>query len=153
MKILLLSPNQIERYNWGHQLFRNEIGRQHDVLYYGEGYPNYDEKLEASQLIDRYKPDILLTYCWKYARYKGIGGIKNIPKVHISMDYVDKYIKGQNEFFADHKYDLVFGSSTRTVDSLKENKVCNRIRYLPVSVDTNIYKKIDLPKVNDVLAV
>lgn len=151
MKILLLSPNQIGRYNWGHQLFRNEIGRQHDVLYYGEGYPNYDENLEVPQIVNKYKPDILLTYCWKYARYRGIGRVKNIPKVHISMDYVGKYLKSQNKFFADHKYDLVFGSATRTVSALKDNKVCERIRILPFSVDTNIYKKIDLPKINDVL--
>lgn len=45
MKILLLSPNQIYRYNWGHQLFRNEIGKHHEVIYYGEGYLNYNKNL------------------------------------------------------------------------------------------------------------
>jgi len=152
MKILLLSPNQIERYNWGHQLFRNEIGRQHDVVYYGEGYPGYDERVKATHLVNKYKPDILLTYCWKYAQYRGIGEVKDIPKVHISLDYIDKYLKRQNRFFAGHKYDLIFGFTTRAVNLLKENEVCKKIRFLPFSVDTNIYKKLDLPKTNDVLA-
>jgi hypothetical protein len=114
MKILLLSPNQISKYNWGHQLFRNEIIRQNDVITVGEGYRRNDPTLSVNQIIDKYYgssfPDFILTYGWRYTKpYIGLGDCK-VPKVHISVDYFDKQgdfngtMKGQNEFF--HLYSI-----------------------------------------------
>ena len=162
MKILLLSPNQIKRYNWGHQLFRNEIGRQHDVLYYGDGYPNYNPKLNVQEIIKKHyktKPDIILTYGFKYTlAFRGLGDIKNIPKVHISVDYFGKKgkFKGtllkQNEFFKRNKPDLVFGVVSEVVDNLRNNNISDKIFLLPFCVNTNIYKVCNNNKSIDVLA-
>jgi glycosyltransferase involved in cell wall biosynthesis len=157
MKILLLSPNQIGRYNWGHQLFRNEIGRQHDVVYYGRGYSGFNEKLSAKQIIKKkYKnsnPDLIITYGWRYSKeFNGLGLI-NIPKVHITVDYGRPAgIPKQNKFFKENKYDLVFGITSNAIRLLEENKVCDKIRMLPFSVDTNIYKKNKLKKEDIILA-
>lgn len=159
MKILVMGPNQINRYNWGHQLFKNEIGRQHDVIYYGRWHSgdkkhiNSNANLSVLKLVDKYNPDILLTYSYCKS-IKGLSSIrnKNVLKVHISIDYVPPYIKVQNKFFAIQKCDLVFGATTRAVNLLKKNKVCEKVHFLPFSADTNIYKKLNLPKINDVLA-
>jgi len=156
MKILLLSPNQIHRYNWGHQLFRNEIGRQHDVLYYGEIFPKFNKNLNVKQIMKqmKFKPDIIMTYGWRYSKnFEGLGEIKNIPKVHITVDYGrPKGIPPQNEFFKKNKYDLNFAISKNAYRLLLKNKVCDKTEILPFSVDTNIYKCLNLKKEDIVLA-
>ena len=159
MKILLLSPNQIKRYNWGHQLFRNALSKQHNVIYYGEGYKGYNSKITVPDLEKMYQPDIILTYGFKYTRpFKGLGKIRNTPKVHIAVDYFPN--KGrfkatlleQNKFFARNKPDLVFGVVGQVVRNLRKYKICNKIFLLPFSVNTDIYKRKNLPKTVDVLA-
>jgi spore maturation protein CgeB len=157
MKILLLSPNQEGRYNWGHQLFRNEIGRQHEVIYYGRGYRDFEPNLSVEQIIKkRYKnsqPDILMTYGRRYTLpFKGIGEVKNIIKINVAMDYMrPDAMKNQNEMFKEHKYDLLFGTTMIAVNSLKENNACERVYFLPFSVNINIYKNLNLRKTHDVL--
>lgn len=145
MSILLLSPNQLHRYNWGHQLFRNEIGRQTPTFYWGEGYPDYDENLTVKEVISNYcpyPPDVIMTYGWRYSQsFKGLGDINNIPKVHITVDYGrPEGIPRQNKFFSDNNYDLVFAITQNAKRLLFENKVCDKIELLPFSVDTNVYK-------------
>jgi len=157
LKVLILSPDQLHRYNWGHALFRREIGCQHDVVYYGDGYPKYNPNLTVLQIIHKVykkdKPDYILTYGWRYSvPFKGMGEIKDIPKVHINVDYVEPFIHKQNIFFAENKYDLIFAVTQRAVDAHIKNNVCDKIRFLPFSVDTKIYKNLNLKKENKVLA-
>lgn len=145
MKILLLSPNQISRYNWGHQLFRNEIGRQTDVFYWGNGYPDFNKDLTVSQVITKFcpwVPDVILTYGWRYSvGFEGLDNIKKIKKVHITVDYGRPVgIPRQNKFFKKNNYDLVFAITQNAHRLLTKNKVCDIIEILPFSVDINIYK-------------
>ncbi len=158
MKILILNPNQIKRYNWGHQLFRNEIGRQCDyALFYGSGFPNFDPKLTVPQIIKKYcveKPNVIMTYGWRYSKdFEGLGDINDIAKVNITVDYVRPHgFPKQNKMFKKNKYDLVFAITQRALTLQKENNVCDKIRLLPFSVDTTIYKNLNLPTENFVLA-
>lgn len=156
MRILLLSPNQQHRYNWGHQLLRNEIGKQNDVKYYGEGYPGYNKNFSVKKIINKTKwtPDVILTYGWRYTLpFKGLGDI-SIPKVHIAVDYAaPKIIKQYNSMFKEHKYDLMFAITLAARDRMNKNKVINNeIQILPFAVDTNLYKPLNLPKKNQILA-
>lgn len=163
MKILLLSPNQSTKYNRGHQLFRNEIGRQNEVIYYGSGYPNYNTKLSVKEIIKQCygtnKPDIILTYGYRYTKpFKGLGNITDIPKVHIAVDYFGQSgkFKGtmteQNIAFRQNKPDLTFGVVGQVVRNLQKNNICDKIFLLPFSVDTNIYKPSNITKTIDVMA-
>jgi spore maturation protein CgeB len=48
---------------------------------------------------------------------------------------------------------IVFGVVGKVVRNLKENNICNKVFLLPFSVDTNIYKDLNIKdKPNDVLA-
>ena len=167
MRILLLNPNTIQRANWGHQLFRNEIGQQHDVTYYGKGCKYFQctdlkakigkkNLLHVCKIIDTYcdeKPDILLTYdSYSNVNNPGMRGLTDIIKININVDY-ETNIDIQNEFFKKHRYDLIFAVVQSTLDIMKKHNVCKRLYFLPFSVDTNIYKKLDLPKEYDVCAV
>ncbi len=160
MKILLLSPNQINKYNWSHQLFRNEIGRQHDVVYYGEGFPKYIPEKPIPEIIKEIgNIDLILTYGLRYTEpFIGIGDVTNIPKVHISVDYFPDSTGGRydrnHKLFNRDKYSLYFGVVSHITRNLENNGVCNKAYLLPFSVDTNIYRRKDvIIKRYDVFAV
>lgn len=158
MRILLLSPNQIKRYNWTHSLFRLEIGRHHNTVYYGDGYPNYVHGKSIPQVVKESGPfDLLLTYGLKYTEpFENIGDV-NIPKVHIVVDYFNGAGSGTYErnhkLFNRDKYNLYFCVVSHEVRNLVKNGVCSKAFLLPFSIDTNIYKNLNLKKDIDVFAV
>lgn len=163
MHILLLNPNLIYRHNWGHQLFKNEFGKHHDVVYYGERFPNFDPNLSVPQILEKIgKPfDLILTYEIKWSRFfKGLDEITDIPKAHIQVDYAkatkqwsgfarhentDKYLKY-------NKPDLIFVVNNRNVEDMKRNLNIDRVFLLPFSVDVNLYKDLHLKRDIDVMA-
>lgn len=156
MKILLLAWNRRHRYNWGHELFREEIARQHEVIFYGYGYNcNYDPKLDVFDILSIYgEPDIILVhYEYRNRRgpYKKLGAVTNIPKVHVAGDYFDRNRHKYNIAFKNQKYDLVFASDKNWVGEMEKNKVADKIHVLPFCVDINIYKKLNIPKTIDVM--
>ena len=160
MKILLLSPNQINRYNWGHQLFRNEISKHEDVFYYGEGYSNFNKKLTSPEIISKYGPfDLLLTYGLRYTLpFEKIEEVK-IPKCHIIIDLFPPHPGGYKggmytkfkPFFEKNKYDLFFYRQRCQSDYLKEIGSSVPSAWLPFSVDIDKYRNLNLPKKYDVI--
>jgi len=163
MKILLLNPNYIKRHNWGHQLFKNELGKHHDVTYYGPGFPGFKKKLNTPQILKRLnKPfDLILTYEVKYSNFvRRLGEITDIPKAHIQIDY-SKATKQWNgaarketveSALREHKPDIFFVTSTSNQKEFKKSLKTDKVFLLPFSVDTNIYKNKKLKKKYDVMA-
>lgn len=156
MKILLLGWKRRHRYNWGHELFREEIARQHDVTFYGEGYNcDYDPKLDVFDILSIYgEPDIILVH-YEHRNNRGpyekLGAVTNIPKVHIAGDYFERNRLRYDESFRSQKYDLVFAFTRHWMNEMKKNKVANKIHVLPFCVDINIYQKLNIPKTIDVM--
>jgi len=158
MRILVLSPNQIEKYNWTHQLFRNEISKHYDVVYYGEGFPNYIPEKPIPELLKELDNiDLIMTYGMRYTLpFIGLGEISHIPKAHIAVDYFPNATGGTYEanhkLFERDKYNIYFGVVSDIVKNLEKNNVCKKAFLLPFSIDTNIYKKLDIPKKYDIFA-
>lgn len=157
MKILILSPNQIGRRNWTHALFRLEFCRHHDVTYYGEGYPTYIPGKPIPEVIKDTNYDLILTYGLRYTEpFYGIGDVTDIPKAHIAVDYFPDSTGGtwqrNHKLFERDKYDIYFGVVGRIVNDMKNNGYSN-VHLLPFSIDTNVYRKIDLPKDIHIFAV
>lgn len=164
MKILLLNPNYISRPNWGHQLFKNEFAKHHDVTYYGLGYPGYNKTLNVKGILKRLKKkfDIIFTYESKYSKcFKGLRQVTDIPKVLFQIDYainlpnfkqhantknIDRLIKESNP-------DLIFCSAQSNVDALKESLGLEKVFMLPFSVDIQKYKNTNLERTIDAMAV
>jgi len=164
MKILLLNPNYIRRHNWGHQLFKNEFGRQHEVTYFGKGYKGFKPSLTVPQILKRLKIkfDLILTYESKYSRhFHGLGDITDIPKALIQIDYalgIDNYkgfakIENINKLINMNKPDLMFATSTSNVAAMKTTFDTDRAFILPFSVDINTYKNMNLKRTIDAMAV
>lgn len=170
MKILCLAPNRIGKRNWGHQLFRNEFGKQHDVTYYGRGFPGWNPSLRnAKDIINNRcknnKPDIILTYCSSCQEYTGIKQVKDVIKVHFLLDYMEPIrpehkvfknnITTHNTRIINHGYDFVFTFTNMALQTLKKSKIIDpkMATVFPFSVDINHYKDLKLDKINDVMAV
>lgn len=157
MNILFLNPNQIRAHNWGHQLFKNEFAKHHNVVYYGKGFPNFNPKLTVPQLIERTKIpfDIILTYQIKYCKdFKGLGKIKDVSKVHIQIDFKSKKRRAMRmKLFGRNKYDLIFAATTSHLEDLKKALKIDKVYLLPFSVDIDKYKNLGLERDIDVIAV
>jgi hypothetical protein len=167
MKILYLYPNKIKKRNWGYQLFRNEIARQHDVTFYGKHYTTFDPLCtNVVNILERFKtkPDIIMTFGNDSRNlYRKIGNVTDILKVHFLGDYNDvintqskaysNNIERQNVYLKNSKFDVIFTLSYRALELLRKNKMCDITECLPFSVDTNVYKDFNLKKINDVMAV
>ena len=158
MRILMLSPNQIHRRNWTHQLFRNEFSRHHKVTYYGDGFPDYNPNMPVPEIVSKYGGfDLILTYGLRYTEpFVGIGSVTNIPKAHIAVDYFPDATGGtwerNHRMFERDKYDIYFGVVGKIVRDMKTNGYSN-VHLLPFSIDTNIYKKYDVKKDIHIFAV
>jgi glycosyltransferase involved in cell wall biosynthesis len=60
MKILILAPNYIDRTNWCHQLWRNEIARQHDVVFHGQGH-DLNSQRDVRKIVEAHGPFDVIT--------------------------------------------------------------------------------------------
>ena len=161
MKILIISFNQIDKYNWGHELFRREIARQHDVIFFGPGHSPKKVKLHdylksLNTTIDEF--DFVFTYGLKYT--KKIPDIYDIPdhifKVHYVIDYFlpKGEFKGraldQHEFLNSYKPDIVFSVYYDSIKPLKKNIICENIYCLPFSACSLTYRNFYCKKINKV---
>jgi glycosyltransferase involved in cell wall biosynthesis len=166
MRVFILSPNQIERFNWGWQLFRDEIGRQAEAVYYGEGYPNHDS-LYLPEVLSNYDPfDIMFVGDAKYVKqYEGYKEVK-IPKVFIMGDYYnyhpsDKayYFERTNMFIIRAGIDVIGYKTPQAYALLKTAQrsglLPEDLKTIPLdySVDTNIYKDYGFERTIDVAAI
>jgi len=167
MKILYLYPNKIGKRNWGYQLFRNEIARQHDVTFYGKHHLNFDPLcVDVCDILKGVNPppDMIMTFGNDSRNlYRKIGNVTDILKVHFLGDYNDAInpqikayknnIENQNVYLRNSKFDVIFTLSYKALELLRKNDICDITDCLPFSVDTNIYKDSNLKKTNDVMAV
>jgi len=162
MKILIISFDQYDKYNWGHQLFRNEIAKQHDVVFYGPGYTpdtTHLVKYLRKNKLSFNDFDFVFTHGLKYT--KKISDISEIPpslmKVHYVVDFFEPKgdFKGrdlaQYEFLNSYKPDVVFSVYHNSIKPLRQNIQCQNIFVLPFSVCTKHYKKINCKKKDQVV--
>lgn len=110
MKILFLGNRRKHRgsgpgYNGDMNItfMKEELARQHDVLFWGWGY-QYNWKLDTTiyDIFDLYgKPDVIITLCVTDFNLMGLQHVKDILKVHIVGDY---YPGMSNKEKARHDY-------------------------------------------------
>jgi hypothetical protein len=162
VKILILSPNQLKKFNWTHQLLRDKFSERHDVVYYGEGFPGYIPEKPIDELVKKdYKNnfDVIVTHSVKFAeQFLGLENINNILKVHIIVDYFPHSSSGtfdrNHKLFERDKYHLYLAPYMHEVRNLKENGYQNS-RFFPHSIDPNFYSndKSGCDKIYDLFSV
>lgn len=158
MKILLLAWNRQKRYNWGHELFRRELAKYHDVLFYGSGYYcNYDSNITINKILKLYgRPHIIFIHvehrekCFPTGLADALGNITDIFKVHYCGDYDKKTWPKYNDHLRRAKYDLLFVSDSQVTVDLKRHGIGGIHCLFPYSVDTSIFYNRHLEKVYDI---
>ena len=157
MKVLIIGNDEHDRHNWGHQLFKDEIGRQCEATYYGAGYPGF-----AGKKADLYKVlgdcteyDVIITYIMKRL-INWVRGLEkiHIPKVHIVVDYVPlkDWDKMHDAVFDKNKHALIFARTGFELRHLRKRRK-EPAEYLPYSVDTNTYTEGKRQRVIDISAI
>ena len=149
MRILILAPDQHTKYNFGHQLFRDEIARQHEVDSFGhwpKKNPPHDTHI-PNLIKDRKPYDAILVEGPKYAGH--LTGIAEIPAVRFSLfnDYVPPYIEMYDKFMEKNKLNVVFANclySLRHIRKMQRRGTISKgvdAHWLPFSVDINYFQK------------
>jgi len=159
MKILLLAWNRLGRKkkgNWNHELFRRELARQHDVIFFGVGYDGYDRNLTVLDVLEKHPDvDVVLTH-YEYrdgGLAPGLKDVKNILKVHImGGDYYEPTFRGYDAHFHKVNYDIIFPRYSLQTRTLKERNIGGKHYLLPFSVDISKHYKQEIEKTIDVTA-
>jgi len=146
MKILFLGPNQLHRYNSGHQRFRNEIANHHKVTYVGPGWGDWPKdkpgQVDVPNLVEMSKADIVMTYSLKYTTPM-VEGLEHvtIPKVHFLDDFVPAvgnyqgYIPQYTKWLREVPQDILFCRTERVRKLVLLAKLAPKAFLLPFSVD------------------
>lgn len=141
MHILFLSPMQRHRWNWGHQLFRDEMSRHAEVTY----FPS-DKDISVLSILKKVpKPDIIATYAYKYTLpYMDLGKV-NIPKVNFVCDYTPDtpgfhgFEKRYDQLILRDKYDFLFPVTYRVEEILRKKYPKTFVKCIPFGFDSHKY--------------
>lgn len=156
LRILILAPNYIKRPNWGHQLWRNAIAEQHDVVFSWE-----TGEFDARRLWDRYGPFDVATVGENprhISKYKNVADLPCL-KVCFLSDYLGPNVTGYNSQIKMKKIDIAFLASKNCMHRFNNSRqvaavpVDTEPYWLPWHVDTDIYKPLGLEREYDVMCV
>jgi len=155
VKILILGADQSKRYNFGHQLFKEEIARQHDVRFYGEGCAGWSpSRTDISAIMNflNFQPDLLFSYMGKYCKWlTGMDKVR-IPKVHLVIDYFPWNYEIENNFIDRCRPDMTLAVYQHEVRAMRKMGIQNP-DHLQFSVDTNLLASDGMDRATDVFAV
>lgn len=164
MRILILAPDQHHRYNRGHQLFRDEIARQHEVIFYGADA--FAEQRKDDLLYGYHVPDLISEFGEfdavmvegpRYAGYfTGMDQVKALKFTRL-VDFIPRHIVKYLPFIEKMNFDVCFGSTIGIAffKAMPEGKIKKSIKtiLLPFSVDTAVYRKMYFKKTTDVAVI
>ena len=159
MNILLIGWNRLGRKkkgNWQHELFRRELARQHNVIFFGVGYDEHDPKLTVQDVLNNYPATEMVLTHYEYrdkALAPGLEDVKNVLKVHIcGGDYDEHSFRSYDAHFKKVNYDVIFPRYGLQARRLKKRNIGGNHFLLPWSVDINKCYKQKVEKTIDVIA-
>jgi len=162
VNILLLGWNRFRprhpKGNIGHELFRRELAKYHNVLFYGQKYfLPFDTNITLPDLFERFgKPDLVFTHVEHRERLFPIGIFDELGRVDIlKAHYLGDYSRlasssGYDAHLKKTRYDVVFAPFIQTLEDLKKNGIPGNHLFLPFSVDTSVFYNRFLEKKFDV---
>jgi len=161
MRFLILAPDQHAKYNVGHQLLRDEIARQHEVVSFSH-WPKDDPPNDTHipNLVTNLKPfEVILLEGPKYAGH--LTGVADVPglRVSIFVDYVPPYIEQYHNFLYKNKLDLVFVNCPYSLDYFIRMQCRGvipdnvAVEWQAFSVDTDYFRNMEIRRDVDVSAI
>lgn len=162
MKILFLgNKRKIRGYGKGYNgdifitLFKDELARQHDVLFWGWGYQyNWQGDKNIWEILDFFgKPDVIMTLCVTDFNKIGLNEVTDILKVHFVGDFypsmTEKEYKRHRYLYNTIGYDLYFSPNTIIRKYVEDEIIKGESLLWPWSVDTNFFKDYETERTID----
>jgi len=158
MRILILAPNYRKKVNWGHQLWRDEIARQHEVVFHGQGHPLHGVP-DVRKLVDLTGPFDVITMgenSRHFHHYTGLAECSPL-KVCFCGDYYGSKAINYDRLIRKHGVDIVFQSAPDFYQEWASRHRGDGIKgyCLPYiyAVDENRYQNLELERDVDVACV
>jgi len=163
MRILFLTRNmkiasKTQEDLLAHHSFVTEFSKQHEVIWWGKLFKNFNENITIPELIKKHSPDIIFKYGFKTPFEKDLEKI-SIPKIIYLVDYCPPKgnYRGRTEeissFMKKSYWDLAIIPVTSISDFVKSDAQVKETFVSPFSVDIDMFKKYDIKKDNDVCAM
>jgi len=162
MDILLIAWNRFRRRrpkgNIGHELFRRDLAKYHNVAFYGQQYPcNFRFDITLQEIFERFgRPNFVFTHA-EHRPHKNPTGIfdelgrTDIFKVHYSGDYWRRSWNSYDEHFRTVHYDIIFVPDSQILRDMEQRGMNDGQKFLlPLSVDTGVFYDRHLEKTIDV---
>ena len=144
--------------NWNYELFREELARQSELIFWGQGYEGFDPTLNVSEVLKQHQGvNFILTH-FEHRDNRltpGLEDVKDIPRIHICGDYYEykqSVIKSYNAHFRKINYDIIFIRDHLGYESLKRHNISGKHYVQLLYADVGIYKKLNIEKTIDVMA-
>ena len=120
MRCLVCSSNYVARWNSVHEIFKQDLFENQDVVFFGPGYPLWEDnkKYSAVQLVQKFSADILFVFHSKYVRH----WLTDVELVKTSVCYqVDYYPEREheqwrNEYLLLNKFNLTIFPNRFMID-------------------------------------
>lgn len=162
MRILLPAQGRKGKNNWFWEIFRSNLGKYHDVIYYGPEYILSYQDIPVPEVYKMYQPaDIILVHLpQEKSLLRGLEEITHVPKVHIMGDYAGFYAgpnagrnkddKKYHKFLDKHRFDMIFAHDKFIYYKLKDHYP---MFHIPFCVDTSLYYNKDIERDHDTAAL
>jgi len=162
MRILVLAPNYGTRVNWGRQLWRNEIARQHSAIFHGNGH-KLSGHTDVRELVKEYGPFDVVTVGENPRHFEHYEHLDKCSAVKVCFvcDYWGGKKVNYNRLIRKHQIDVVIMPNKWTADEMEEMKCTGyfdkdiQINILPYvyAVDTRIYYDREPDRKYDVMCI
>jgi glycosyltransferase involved in cell wall biosynthesis len=157
MRILILAPNYRNRVNWGHQLWRDEIARQNDVVFHGQGHA-LNKVSNVKELVRDHGPFDVITVGENSRHFHHYTGLAECPQVKVCFcgDYYGAKAVNYDKLIRKHGIDIVILSSPDFFDdwqSRQQDGVEGHCLPYIYSVDVNRYQDFGEKRDVDVMCV
>ena len=158
MRILFIGPNYEHRYNRGHWLFQVELACQAEVVFWGPGWPGFEQTTGSIEsVVLNARPDLILTWHAKKLGpwFEGLGEVPlHYKRAHIIVDYDDRAgrTRGHHALWDRDQYDLLIARTKYEYDLARANRP-ERVIYIPYSVDPAVFTDPGLDRGWDVACI
>jgi hypothetical protein len=150
MRFLVCSPNYSKKWNCVHEVFKQDLFKEQDAVFFGPGYPLWEDnkKYSALQLMQQFSADILFVFHSKYVRHwlTDIEFVKT--SVCYQVDYYPERLNEQwrNDYIIFNKFNLTVFPNRFMIDQFRKMNEGRKIPltlYLPFGINPDLVASLE----------
>lgn len=161
MRCLVCSPNYTKKWNSVHEIYKQDLFEDQDVVFFGPGYPLWEDNkiYSALNLMKQFSADILFVFHSKYVRHwlTDIEFVKN--SVCYQVDYYPEreHEQWRNDYLLLNKFNLTIFPNRFMIDqfrAMNSERELPFTLYLPFGINIEIFKPdLEVEKSMDIACI